>query len=158
MAKRAKQSAGLLLFRHRQGALEVFLVHPGGPFWVHQDEGAWTIPKGEFEDDEEPLVAARREFTEETGVAAEGPFIELGSVRQKSGKLVLAWACEGDCDPAALVSNTCEIEWPPRSKQRLVIAEVDRGGWFGHVEALRLLRAEQHPLLARLAEQLSCQA
>lgn len=154
MTKRAKQSAGLLLYRHQQQISEVFLVHPGGPFWAHKDEGAWTIPKGEFEDDEEPLAAARREFTEETGFVADGPFIELGSIRQKSGKLILAWACAGDCDPAALVSDTCKIEWPPRSKRRLVIAEVDRGAWFGIIDALRPLRVEQHPFLTRLDEYL----
>lgn len=154
MTKRAKQSAGLLLFRYRQKSLEVFLVHPGGPFWAHKDEGAWTIPKGEFEDDEEPLAAARREFTEETGFVADGPFVELGSIRQKSGKFVLAWTCTGDCDPGALVSNTCEIEWPPRSKRRLVIPEVDRGAWFGIGDAHRFLRAEQHPFLTRLEEHL----
>lgn len=154
MTTRAKQSAGLLSFRHRLEILEVLLVHPGGPFWESRDEGVWTIPKGEFEEDEEPLAAAQREFAEETGFVAHGPFIELGSIRQKSGKLILAWACSGDCDPAALVSNTCEIEWPPRSKRRLVIPEVDRGAWFRVSDALRFLRVEQHPFLARLDQHL----
>lgn len=154
MIKRTKQSAGLLMFRHRQHLVEVFLVHPGGPFWARKDEGAWTIPKGEFDGDEEPLAAARREFTEETGFLAEGPFYELGEVRQKSGKLVLAWASEGDCDPTTLVSNTCEIEWPPRSKQRLTIPEVDQGAWFRLEDAIKLLRVEQHPFLTRLSEHL----
>lgn len=150
MTKRAKQSVGLLLFRHRQQILEVFLVHPGGPFSAHKNEGAWTIPKGEFEGDEEPLAAARREFTEETGFVADGLFVELGSIRQKSGKLVLAWACEGESDPAALISNTCEIEWPPRSGRRMEIPEVDRGRWFNIHQAEEFIREEQRPLLTKL--------
>src|SRR3984893_571383 len=110
-----KRSAGLLMYRKRRGGIEVFLVHPGGPLWAEKDQGAWTLPKGEYEPDEDPLVAARREFQEETGFIVSDDFIELGSVRQKSGKIVIAWAFEGDCDPVELVSNTCEIEWPPRS-------------------------------------------
>jgi predicted NUDIX family NTP pyrophosphohydrolase len=101
MTKRLKQSAGLLMFRGTEDAYEVFLVHPGGPYWSKKDQGAWTLPKGEYEDDEEPLSAAQREFQEETGFIASAPFIELGAVRQKSGKVVLAWAFEGDCDPAS---------------------------------------------------------
>jgi predicted NUDIX family NTP pyrophosphohydrolase len=127
MTKKSKRSAGLLMYRKRKDELEVLLVHPGGPFWEKKDQGAWTVPKGEYEEDEDPLAAAQREFFEETGFLASGDFIELGSVRQKSGKVVIAWAFEGDCDPAQLVSNTCEIEWPPKSKKRLEIPEIDWG-------------------------------
>src|ERR1700739_1384362 len=105
-----KLSAGLLLFRRRDQRLEVFLVHPGGPFWAKKDLGAWTIPKGEYGNDEDPLAAAQREFAEETGFAVSGPFVELGTIRQAAGKLVSVWAVEGDCDPARLESNRCEVE------------------------------------------------
>jgi predicted NUDIX family NTP pyrophosphohydrolase len=155
MAAKPKRSAGLLMYRLRSGAIEVFLVHPGGPFWARKDQGAWTLPKGEYEPDEEPLAAARREFEEETGFPTEGSFLELGSVRQKSGKIVVAWAFEGDCDPSQLVSNTCEIEWPPRSGNRQEIPEVDRGEWFALKEAYERIRPEQGDLLTRLAEQVS---
>ena len=151
---RSKQSAGLLMFRRIPNAYEVFLVHPGGPYWAKKNEGSWTMPKGEYEDAEEPLAAARREFTEETSFTAREPFLELGSIRQKSGKIVTAWAFEGDCNPSQLVSNTCEIEWPPRSRQRIVIPEIDRSQWFSSTEATRFIRAEQEPLLVRLEEQL----
>ena len=150
-AKRTpKRSAGLLLYRRTAEEVEVFLVHPGGPYWAKKDRGAWGIPKGEYEADEEPLDAARREFTEETGFPAEGEFLELGEVRQKSGKLTTAWAFEGECDPAKLVSNTCEIEWPPRSRRTITIPEVDAGRWFSMAEAREFLREDQHPLLDRL--------
>jgi len=152
--KRNKQSAGLLMFRRSTDSLEVFLVHPGGPYWEKKSEGSWTIPKGEFDGEETPLAAAQREFAEETSFTAHPPFFELGSIRQKSGKTVLAWAFEDDCDPALLVSNTCEIEWPPRSGRHLTIPEIDRGAWFTLAEAMLYLRAEQHPLLARLQEHL----
>ncbi|RRA50318.1 NUDIX domain-containing protein [Acidipila sp. EB88] len=154
MSKRSKQSAGLLMFRKTGQGHEVFLVHPGGPYWAGRDHGAWTLPKGGSENGEEPLAAARREFQEETGFVAQGPYAELGWVQQKSGKVVLAWAFAGDCDPADLVSNTCELEWPPRSKRRIVIPEVDRGAWFPPEEAALYLREEQRPFLLRLAEQL----
>jgi predicted NUDIX family NTP pyrophosphohydrolase len=154
MSKSSKQSAGLLMYRGAGESLEVFLVHPGGPFWVKKDRGAWTLPKGEFEGDEDPLAAARREFVEETGFDFSAPFIELGQVRQKSGKIVSAWAFRGDCDPAELVSNTCEIEWPPRSGERLVIPEIDRGAWFSLENAESYIREEQRPLLQRLADSL----
>src|ERR1700761_1974312 len=126
----SKQSAGILLYRKRSGALEVFLVHPGGPFWAKKDAGAWSIPKGEYAEGEAPLDAAKREFLEETGFTAEGDFVELGQVRQAGGKLVSAWAVEGDLDPAMLVSNVCLIDWPPRSGRKMEIPEVDRGEWF----------------------------
>ena len=144
-----KRSAGLVMFR-RLKELEVFLVHPGGPIWAKKNEGAWTIPKGEYEKDENPLAAARREFEEETGFKAAGSFLDLGTIRQKSGKRVAAWAFEGDCDPANLKSNTCEIEWPPRSGRRLEIPEIDRGRWFSLEEAKQYIREEQSPLLDTL--------
>jgi predicted NUDIX family NTP pyrophosphohydrolase len=145
-----KRSAGLLMWRRLTDELEVFLVHPGGPLWAKNDRGAWTIPKGEYEPDEDPLDAARREFAEETGFPAAGEFVPLGSIRQKSGKVVTAWAFEGDCDPAQLRSNTCKIEWPPRSGRRIEIPEVDRGRWFAIEEAPEYIRQEQRPLLNKL--------
>jgi predicted NUDIX family NTP pyrophosphohydrolase len=154
MTKRTKQSAGLLMFRKSGKTHEVFLVHPGGPYWAKKDRGAWTLPKGEYDDGEEPLAAAQREFHEETGFIAQEPFLEIGSVRQKSGKIVKAWAFAGDCDPHALISNTCEIEWPPRSKKRIVIPEVDRGAWFSLTSARDSIREEQRTLLLRLEETL----
>jgi predicted NUDIX family NTP pyrophosphohydrolase len=146
----AKRSAGLLMFRKREGELQVFLVHPGGPYWVTKSLGAWSIPKGEYSDDELPLDAAQREFTEETGFVAQGPFLHLGEIKQRSGKMVSAWTFEGDCDPAELRSNTCDIEWPPRSGRTLQIVEVDRGQWFTVPEASEYILASQKPLLARL--------
>src|ERR1700692_1522165 len=119
MTRKLRRSAGLIMYRQLKHKLEVFLVHPGGPFWAKKDQGAWTLPKGEYEEDEDPLEAAQREFQEETGFLARGDFIELGSVRQKSGKIVIAWGLEGDCDPTELVSNPCEIEWPPHSGKRM---------------------------------------
>jgi predicted NUDIX family NTP pyrophosphohydrolase len=150
MVAMAKQSAGVLMYRRSGGEVEVFLVHPGGPFFAKKDAGSWGIPKGEHEKDEEPLTAARREFTEETGFTADGEFVELGSVRQKSGKIVTAWAMEGDCDPIDLVSNTCSIEWPPRSGRSMEIPEIDQGRWFGLNEARAWIRKEQEPLLDSL--------
>ena len=147
-----KRSAGLLMYRRLTSELEVFLVHPGGPFWARKDKGAWTIPKGEYEQDEDPLAAARREFEEETGFHPAGEFLDLGAIKQKSGKLVTAWAFEGNCDPSLLISNTCEIEWPPRSGHRLEIPEVDRGRWCSISEAHEYLREEQRELLRRLSE------
>jgi predicted NUDIX family NTP pyrophosphohydrolase len=160
MAKRKgqKRSAGLLMYRwvkddgDEKYELEVFIVHPGGPFWVNKDHGAWTLPKGEYGDDEEPLAAAQREFHEETGFVAAAPFIELGAIRQKSGKIVTAWAFEGDCDPALLVSNTCKVEWPPKSGKRVEVPEVDRGRWFRIKKAHRRIREEQAPLLDALRD------
>jgi len=154
MSKTPKQSAGLIMFRRRTTELEVFLVHPGGPYWSKKEEGAWTLPKGEYLEGEEPLAAALREFQEETGFCATEPFIELGSVLQKSGKVVFAWAFEGDCDPAHLVSNRCQIEWPPRSGKHVEIAEVDRGAWFSLPRATFAIRKEQLPLLQRLEQEL----
>lgn len=140
------------MFRRQPDMLEVFLVHPGGPFWKGRDEGAWTIPKGECQAGEHPLDAARREFTEETGFTASPPFLELGAIRQSASKIVHAWAFEGDCNPADLVSNSCEIVWPPKSGQRLEIPEVDRGEWFGVAEAKKRVLAGQAVLLELLVQ------
>jgi len=147
----------LLLYRRGKREVEVFLVHPGGPYWEKKDLGAWTIPKGEYVDGEEALDAARREFSEETGFgetafAAKAKFVELGSVRQAGGKIVSAWAVEGDCDAAKLVSNTCEIEWPPRTKRKMEIPEVDRGAWFSLAEAREKMFEAQREFLERLEE------
>ncbi len=128
MAK--KESAGIVLYRYRGSRLEIFLVHPGGPFWKNKDSGAWSIPKGEFEPGEDPLKAARREFHEETGFAVDGSFIALTPVRQAGGKVVHAWAVEGDCEAKSIKSNSFILEWPPRSGQRKTFPEVDRAGWF----------------------------
>ena len=144
------RSAGLLPYRRSGGGIEVFLVHPGGPFWAKKDAGAWTIAKGEVGDGEEALQAARREFLEETGFTPEGRFVALPPVRQKGGKLVLAWAIEADCDPARLRSNTFPMEWPPRSGRMRDFPEVDRGAWFGLAEAREKLLASQLPLLDAL--------
>ncbi len=138
------------MYRHRQNEIEVFLAHPGGPLWSKKDLGAWTIPKGIYEKDEAPIDAARREFTEETGFEASGPLEPLGQVRQKNGKLVTAWAFEGDCDPTALRSNTFTMEWPPRSGQLGEFPEVDRGGWFSIEAAHGKINPGQRPLLDRL--------
>jgi predicted NUDIX family NTP pyrophosphohydrolase len=150
----AKASAGLLLFRRGAGGPEVLLVHPGGPFWAKRDLGAWSIPKGELLPDEEPLAAARREVEEEIGLAAAGPFLPLGELRQKGGKRVTAWAVEGDFDPAALRSGEFEMEWPPRSGSRRSFPEVDRAAWFELSEARRRILESQLPFLAALEEAL----
>ncbi|HEY2466848.1 MAG TPA: NUDIX domain-containing protein [Terracidiphilus sp.] len=149
-----KRSAGLLMFRRKSRGLEVFLVHPGGPFWAAKDAGAWMIPKGEYTPDEEPLDAAQREFREETGFEPHGEFIDLGMVRQTGGKLVNAWAFEGDCDPAKLVSNSCLLEWPPHSKRMIEIPEVDRGAWFTLAAARMAILRSQSPFLDVLATRL----
>ena len=135
------------MFRRKANGVEVFLVHPGGPMWARKDEGAWTIPKGEYSDDEEPLMAAQREFREETGFEARGEFLDLGTVKQMGGKLVIAWAVEGDCDPAKLTSNLCSIEWPPRSGKMIEIPEVDRGAWFSLAAARTAILKSQQPFL-----------
>ncbi len=131
----SKHSAGLLMYRRRQGVIEVFLVHPGGPFWAKKDLGAWSLPKGEFDPEEDALAAARREFAEETGFAAEGEFIPLTPRKQPSGKIIQAWAFAGDCDPGAVKSNTFTQEWPPRSGRQQEFPEIDRAGWFTLEEA-----------------------
>jgi len=141
------KSAGLLLYRHRQGASEVFLVHPGGPFWATKDAGAWSIPKGEFEPTEDPLAAARREFTEETGFEAEGDFVPLTPLKQKSGKIVHAWAVQMDCDPAHVRSNT--FTWKGRE-----FPEVDRAAWFDLETAKRKILPGQQGFLDELVGRL----
>jgi predicted NUDIX family NTP pyrophosphohydrolase len=143
-------SAGLVIFRRRGRAREVLLVHPGGLFWAKKDLGAWTIPKGEVAEGEDELTTARREFEEETGFRAEGPFHALGSVKQKAGKVVHAWAFEGDCDPAALRSNTFRVQWPPGSGQWRTFPEVDRAEWFDLAEARRRINPAQAALLDAL--------
>jgi predicted NUDIX family NTP pyrophosphohydrolase len=144
-------SAGILLWRGREGRLEVLLAHQGGPFWVKKDVGHWTIPKGEIEPGEQSVAVARREFAEETGIEApDGPLIELGQITQKSGKLVLGWAVEGDLDPSTAVSNTFDMEWPPHSGVVLTFPEIDRVEWFDIGEARRRLKAAQVPFLDRL--------
>jgi predicted NUDIX family NTP pyrophosphohydrolase len=148
---RSKRSAGIILYRRRGGILEIFLVHPGGPYWAHKDEGAWSIPKGEYEPDEEALQAAQREFQEETGFAVSGPFLALTPVRQPSGKVISAWACEGELDPSRLRSNTFSLEWPPQSGQMRSFPEVDRGAWFSLEDAQIKLSPGQRPLLQGLA-------
>jgi predicted NUDIX family NTP pyrophosphohydrolase len=150
----AKQSAGLLMYRRRNRRLDVFLVHPGGPFWAKKDLGAWSISKGEYGEGEAPLQAAIREFHEETGFTAQGNFLELGAVQQSGGKVVSAWAFEGDCDPGDLISNRCQLEWPPRSGRRIEIPEVDRGGWFSISEAREQILKSQEPFLDRLSRML----
>ena len=125
----AKQSAGLLMYR-RRGELEVFLVHPGGPFWAKKDTGAWSLPKGEYRPGDDPLAAARREFQEETGFSVAGEFTPLSPLKQPSGKIIQAWAVEGDCDAGAIRSNTFTLEWPPRSGRQQEFPEVDRAAWF----------------------------
>jgi predicted NUDIX family NTP pyrophosphohydrolase len=147
-----KVSAGILLYRNRDGGREVLLVHPGGPVWARRDAGVWSIPKGEYEPAEEPLAAARREFAEELGVdPPEAEPVDLGEIRQKSGKLVRAFALEGDLDTSAVVSNTCDFEWPPRSGRMIEIPEIDRAEWFDLQTAAEKLIPAQAPLLQRLA-------
>lgn len=143
------------MYRRRGTAVEVLLAHPGGPFWVRRDEAAWTLPKGEIDVAEEPLDAARREFAEETGFASTPPYQPLGELRQRSGKRITAWAFEGDADPARLVSNRFELEWPPRSGRMQSFPEVDRVAWFGLEEARGKLIAGQVPFLDALLRQLA---
>ena len=145
-----KRSAGLLLYRRRDEAVEVFLVHPGGPFWAKKDLGAWSIPKGEYGENEDPFSAAQREFEEETGSAAPADAKPLGELKQAGGKVVLAWAAEGDCDPEKLLSNQCQIEWPPRSGRMIDIPEVDRAAWFSLEDAREHILKSQQPFLDRL--------
>jgi predicted NUDIX family NTP pyrophosphohydrolase len=143
MPKRDTTSAGLLLFRRAEKGVEFFLAHPGGPFWRNRHEEAWTIPKGVLEPGEEPLAAAIREFREETGVRPLAPYIDLGSVRQKGGKTVHAWAWEGTADPEGIVSNEARMEWPRNSGRWITYPEVDRCGWYTYDEAVRLINPAQ---------------
>jgi predicted NUDIX family NTP pyrophosphohydrolase len=150
------KSAGILLYRRSASGIEVFLVHPGGPFWAKRDLGAWSVPKGEIDTDEDSLEAAKREFREETGACVDGAFIELAPVRQPSGKVVHAWAVEGDIDAAAITSNTFSLEWPPKSGVVREFPEVDRGGWFALVAAREKLAPGQIPLLEQLIRMVPC--
>ena len=152
----AKRSAGILLYRVGPGGPEVLLVHPGGPFWARRDAGVWSIPKGEYDDGDDPRACALREFEEETGTALPpGELIDLGSVTQKSGKVVSAWAAEGDLDAESIRSNTFTMEWPPRSGRTAEFPEVDRAAWLGIDAAREKLVAAQAELLDRLLERLT---
>lgn len=151
----ARQSAGLLVYRQRHGVLQVFLVHPGGPFWARKDLGAWSIPKGEFDAGEDGLAAARREFAEEVGTMIDGQFLALTPRLQPSRKTIHAWAIEGDVDETRLKSNEFETEWPPRSGKRQRFAEVDRGAWFNTEEAERRINRGQIPFLDELRKLLN---
>jgi predicted NUDIX family NTP pyrophosphohydrolase len=149
----ARISAGILLFRRTPG-LEVLLVHPGGPFWAKKDLGAWTIPKGLANEGEDLLLAAKREFHEETGLRPDGSFTALGSFRQPGGKIIAVWALEGAFDPASLTSNSFAMEWPPRSGKTAEFPEVDRAAWFGAEEALARITKGQAGIIGKLAETL----
>jgi len=150
-----KNSAGILMYRFREGSLEVFLVHPGGPFWAKKDEGAWSIPKGEFDiDTEAPLEAAKREFEEETGYAIAGEFIPLDNLKQSSMKIVHAWAIAGDCDAAKIKSNTFAMEWPPRSGKQQEFPEVDRAEWFDIETAKIKILKGQRAFIDKLLKEL----
>jgi predicted NUDIX family NTP pyrophosphohydrolase len=151
----ARKSAGIILYRGSGATLEVLLVHPGGPFWSRRDAGAWSIPKGEYEEGEDPRACALREFEEETGTPLPpGELLELGDIRQKGGKMVTAWAAEGDLDADAVHSNTFRMEWPPRSGRWATFPEIDRAGWFGVDEARDKLNPAQAEFVDRLLERL----
>ena len=149
-----RKSAGLLLYRRIGFELEFFLIHPGGPLFAKRDLGVWSVPKGEFLSGEKPLDAAIREFEEEVGTRIEGDFFELEPIIQKGGKKVLCWAIEGDLDPTTLVSNTFEMEWPPKSGKKQDFVEVDRGGWFNYEDAIKVIKDRQIPLLDELIKKL----
>jgi predicted NUDIX family NTP pyrophosphohydrolase len=153
----ARRSAGILLYRRvGAGTVEVLLAHPGGPIFAKRDEGVWSIPKGEIDPGEDPWDVARREFEEETGhTAPSGPATELGEITQKGGKVVVAWALEGDLDPADAHSNTFPFQWPPRSGRYITIPEIDRVGWFAPDDARRKLKDTQHPFIDRTLDALS---
>jgi predicted NUDIX family NTP pyrophosphohydrolase len=150
--RRTPTSAGILMYRRSRARLEVLLVHPGGPYWRRKDEGAWSIPKGELDGEEDAMVVALREFAEETGFRLDQPLEPLGEIRQRAGKRVIAFAVEGDLDANAIRSNTFEIEWPPRSGKMQVFPEIDRAEWFDLTAAHAKILEGQRPLLDRLAE------
>jgi predicted NUDIX family NTP pyrophosphohydrolase len=150
-----KISAGILLYRIHSDILEVLLVHPGGPFFRNKDEGAWSIPKGEADGEDDLLAVARREFEEETGLKSEGPFVALAPIKQKGGKIVHAWACPGDCDPSQFKSNTFSIEWPPKSGRRQEFPEIDRAEFFDPASAKRKINPAQAGFLEQLEMLLS---
>ena len=154
MGKPVKKSAGILLYRLLKNKPEFFLVHPGGPFWTNKDAGAWTIPKGEYDINEEPLAAAIREFSEETGHIISGNFISLTPIIQKAGKQVDAWALEGDIDTTNIRSNSFNIEWPPKSGKRISVPEVDKAEWFTVAKALEKINAGQANLILQLVEKM----
>ena len=154
MARSSRLSAGLLLYRRTRGGVEIFLAHPGGPFWRRRDAGAWTVPKGIIEEGEDPLDAACREFEEETGIVPVGPYLPLGSIRQKAGKTVHAWAWEGDADPGVIRSNEMQVEWPRGSGVMRSYPEVDRCAWFTPQAAREKINAAQAELIDRLIEAL----
>lgn len=143
-------SAGLLMYRIKDGGVEVLLAHPGGPFFRNKDERAWTIPKGEPDGDEDLLLAAQREFEEETGIKPTGPFVPMKPIKQKGGKIVHAWAFEGDCDPKAVRSNTFLMEWPPKSGRQAEFPEIDRAEFFDLKAATAKIKAGQEALLEEL--------
>ena len=149
-----KLSAGILLFRNPAEILQVFLVHPGGPFWKNKDAGAWSIPKGEYAETEDPLEAAQREFQEETGFQAHAPFLPLGQIKQAGGKLVSAWASEGDLSPGEIRSNTFTLEWPPKSGRRQEFPEIDRAAWFTIEDAKQHILKGQIEFVDHLLAQL----
>lgn len=151
----SKKSAGILLYRFKKKNLEIFLAHPGGPFWKNKDAGAWSIPKGEFDDNEEPLDAAIREMKEETGLTLKGNFIELTPVKQKSGKLVYAWALEHNIDPSEIKSNEFEMEWPPKSGKKKSFPEIDKAEWFDLTMAKDKILGAQWPLVEELRKKLN---
>jgi predicted NUDIX family NTP pyrophosphohydrolase len=151
----SKTSAGILLYRRKDNEFRVFLIHPGGPFFEKKDEGAWSVPKGEIDEGEDALVAARREFKEETGCGLEGKFVPLSPVTQKGGKIVLVWAVEGDCDADAIRSNTFALEWPPKSGRVRDFPEVDRAGWFTVDEAKKKINPAQAALVDELLSKLA---
>jgi predicted NUDIX family NTP pyrophosphohydrolase len=146
-----KQSAGILLYRKTAHSLQVFLVHPGGPFFKNKDDGSWSVPKGEYLPDEDALTAAKREFQEETGHEIAGDFIALSPIKQKGGKTVMAWAVEGNIDPDNIKSNTFEIEWPPRSGKKQIFDEIDRGDWFD----IAIAKIKINPAQSALIDELS---
>jgi predicted NUDIX family NTP pyrophosphohydrolase len=150
----SKKSAGLLMYRRRHEVLEVFLVHPGGPFWQKKDSGSWSIPKGEYMPGEDPLDVAKREFQEETSFKASGEFVPLTPQKQPSGKIIIAWVFEGDCDASAIKSNTFLMEWPPRSGRQEEFPEVDRAGWFSISVAKEKIIKGQSAFLEELTQML----
>lgn len=150
MAKKINTSAGLLLYKFQALEIYFFLVHPGGPYFTKKDEGSWTIPKGEIDLNEDELDAAKREFIEETGYLPRGNFIALNAIQQKGGKIVKCWAIEGDIDPAKLVSNTFDIEWPPKSGKMQTYPEIDRGDWFTFTEARKKINERQISFLEQV--------
>lgn len=154
MQAMARKTAGILLYRFREGRLEVFLVHPGGPFWAKKEQAAWSIPKGEFGDPEDPIEAARREFREETGFSVNGDFIALGAIKQPGGKVMYAWALAGDCDAGAIQSNSFQMRWPPKSGTYQCFPEVDRASWFDLQTARGKIHKGQVSFLDRLAKRL----